>query len=150
MDKLKIKILLEGGKIPEYKNPGDAGADVCVISNDFTLDGSYWIAIGETRMLSLGFRIAIPEGWEIQVRSRSGLAKRGLVVANAPGTIDSGYRGTCMVLLHNQSDKPFSIEANERVAQFILKKAPQADFNVVDSLDETVRGDGGFGSTGIQ
>lgn len=150
MDKPQVKILLEGGQIPEYKNPGDAGADVRVIPNPKTLDGSYPVYVGQTVMLSLGFRIALPEGWEMQVRSRSGLAKKGLVVANSPGTIDSGYRGPCMVLLHNQSENPIKIKANERIAQFVLKRAPQARFTLVDSLNETVRGDGGFGSTGTK
>lgn len=150
MDKPQVKVLLEGGQLPEYKNPGDAGADVRVVPNPKTPDGSYPVFVGQTVMLSLGFRMALPEGWEMQVRSRSGLAKKGLVVANAPGTIDSGYRGPCMVLLHNQSQKPIRIEANERVAQFVLKRAPQANFVQAECLDDTVRGDGGFGSTGCQ
>jgi len=159
-----VKVKLEGGSLPEYKHSGDAGADVRVIPNPMSEHGrhtgrssgesvvvekhGYFLEPGGTRMLSLGFRMAIPEGWEVQVRSRSGLAKRGIVVANSPGTIDSGYRGPCMVLLHNNTDKPYAIAANERIAQFVLKKAPQAMFAAVDDLDATIRGDGGFGSTG--
>ena len=148
MDRPKIRVLLEGGRIPEYKNPGDAGADVRVVPNLESEDGFYLICPGDTVMLSLGFRVAIPDGWEIQVRSRSGLAKKGLVVSNSPGTIDSGYRGPCMVLLHNQSRELFRVEPYERIAQFVVKRAPQAEFLKCSTLDDTVRGDGGFGSTG--
>jgi len=161
-----VKVKLEGGSLPEYKHAGDAGADVRAIQNPvnesgrytgqssgnsaIVKKGGYFLAPGETKLISLGFRMAIPKGWEIQVRSRSGLAKRGIVVANSPGTIDSGYRGPCMVLLHNNTEEPYAIEANERIAQFVLKKAPQAMFASVDDLDATLRGDGGFGSTGKQ
>lgn len=152
MNRPQVKITLEGGRLPEYKNPGDAGCDVRVIPNPDTLDGSYEIGAGLTEMISLGFRVAIPDGWEMQVRSRSGLSKKGLVVANSPGTIDSGWRGICKVLLHNNGRQqgffPIKIKAWDRVAQFVLKKAPQAEFVQVESLDYTVRGDGGFGSTG--
>jgi len=150
MSRPQVKVLLDGGQLPEYKNPGDAGADVRVIPNPNTHDKDYCIQPGQTVMISLGFRIEVPEGWEMQVRSRSGLSKKGLVVANAPGTIDSGYRGPCMVLLHNQSTKPFVVLPNERVAQFVLKRAPQANFVLTDSLSETERGEGGFGSTGTK
>ena len=111
MARPEVRVLLEGGQMPEYKNPGDAGADVRVLPNPDSADGDYDILPGETRMLALGFRIALPEGWEMQVRSRSGLAKKGLVIANSPGTIDSGYRGPCMVLLHNQTPNAFLVKA---------------------------------------
>jgi len=139
-----VKVKLEGGRLPKYKHEGDAGADVCMAG-----PGYYTLKPGETRKFGLGFRMAILPGWEVQVRSRSGLASKGIVVANSPGTIDSGYRGPCMVLLHNQSDKPYAVAAGDRIAQFVLKKAPQAMYCTVDDLDETLRGDGGFGSTGV-
>ena len=145
-----VKVILEGGSLPEYKKPGDAGADVRVIGNHMTEDGHYFLENGETRMISLGMRLEIPQGWEIQVRSRSGLAKIGLVVANSPGTIDSSYRGICMVLLHNQSGSPFRVDKKERVAQFVLKRAPQAEFVEVSTIGNSERGEGGFGSTGTK
>ncbi len=169
MDKVKVRILVDGGQLPEYKKPGDAGCDVRVVSNTkketsargrmqlnergimkMGKEGDYLIRPGQTLMMSLGFRVALPEGYEFQVRSRSGLAREGLVVANAPGTVDSGYRGPMMVLIRNNNISNRIITSESRVAQLVLKRAPQAEFEVVDSLDETARGDGGFGSTGTQ
>lgn len=140
-----VKVKLEGGTLPEYKHSGDAGADVRVAGH-----GIYTMSPGETKAFDLGMRIAIDPGYEIQVRSRSGLALKGIVVANSPGTIDSGYRGPCKVILHNQSDAPFNIHGGDRVAQFVVKRAPQAMFCSVDNLDETLRGEGGLGSTGVK
>jgi dUTP pyrophosphatase len=113
-------------------------------------EGDYIIQPGETVMLDLGFKIALRPGWEMQVRSRSGMSKHGLVVANAPGTIDSGYRGQCMVLLHNNTGNTRIIKPGTRVAQFVLKRAPQAIFEQAGTLDDTQRGSGGFGSTGTK
>ena len=101
-------------------------------------------------MLFTGIRIELQPGWEMQVRSRSGMAKRGLPVANSPGTIDSGYRGECAVMLHNSTGSHRIIKPGTRVAQFVLKRAPQADFQLVDELGDSERGEGGFGSTGTK
>lgn len=155
--------------MPEYKNPGDAGADIRVIGNTEETTcargrltenqdgekitgryGDWLIRPGQTLMMKTGMRIAIEPGWEIQVRSRSGMAKRGLVVANAPGTIDSGYRGPVNILLRNNNKENRIIDAYARIAQLVIKRAPQANFVAVISLDETVRGQDGFGSTGTQ
>jgi dUTP diphosphatase len=165
-----IVLTHEDAKIPTYAHLGDAGCDVYAVpSKDEIFDrgehnyfdekmklaatiapGSYLIPPGGTVMIDLGLRIKIPQGWEMQVRSRSGLAKRGLVVANSPGTIDSGYRGPCMVLLHNNTKAHRVIAPGTRVAQFVLKKAPRARFFQVQTLDESERGQGGFGSTGTK
>lgn len=168
-----VKIVLDDddAKIPVYAKRGDAGADVYAVSNDCFggptdaaghmelgekeeliagETGDYLIRPNSTAVIDLGLRIQLRPGWEMQVRSRSGLAKRGLVVVNSPGTIDSGYRGPCMVLLRNLSSVPRIIKPGTRVAQFVLKRAPQAIFEQVDTLDESDRGEGGFGSTGTQ
>lgn len=138
---VKIVRTSEKAKIPVYQKYGDAGADV------FTIEGGV-IPAGETRAFDLGLRIQLPYGWEMQVRSRSGLAKKGIVVANSPGTIDSGYRGPCMVLLHNNGHNTYIVHEGDRVAQFVLKRAPVAEYQEVPSLDDSERAEGGFGSTG--
>lgn len=164
---VKVVLTAEDAKLPVYAKRGDAGADVYAVSNggvmaaghrefnekDELVSGSagdYLISPGQTIMIDLGFKIELRPGWEMQVRSRSGMAKRGLVVANAPGTIDSGYRGPCMVLLRNNNEHARIIKAGTRVAQFVLKRAPQAVFEEVKELGDSERGDGGFGSTGTK
>jgi len=141
---IEIKRLPNGKdlQLPEYKTAGSAGMDIV------TVDDGY-IAIGETAMLHTGFALAIPKGYEVQIRSRSGLAKKGVFVTNAPGTIDSDYRGEICVLLTNGSaDKPFYYHKGDRVAQMIVAPVVQATLVLVDELDTTARGSGGFGSTG--
>lgn len=167
-----VRILLthEDARVPEYSKSGDAGADVYAVGRASSKERAvygvvydekmeevsdiaatdYLLYPGETVLIDLGLRIQLRPGWEMQVRSRSGLAKRGLVVANSPGTIDSGYRGPCMVLIRNTSPFERVIRPGTRVAQFVLKRAPQAVFEQVDSLDASDRGEGGFGSTGTQ
>lgn len=130
-------------QLPQYAHLGDAGADVRSVHK-------YVIPPGDTVAVELGLRMEIPNGWEIQVRSRSGLSKKGLVVANAPGTIDAPYRGPVMVLLHNQSRVCQVVEPGDRIAQFVLKRAPRADFRQVEELGNSERGEGGFGSTGVK
>ena len=100
--------------------------------------------------MSTGLRLAIPEGWEVQLRPRSGLAlKHGITLPNAPGTIDSDYRGPLGVIVMNAGDAPFTIAHGDRIAQMVAAPVVQAGFEVVEELPETVRGTGGFGSTGI-
>lgn len=129
--------------LPGYAKSGDAGADVRSVTETV-------IQPGARALLDLGFKIEIEDGWEIQVRPRSGLAlKKGVTVLNSPGTIDSGYRGQCGVILYNSSKKPFPVRIGDRVAQFVLKRAPRAEFTWTDSVSVSERGEGGFGSTGV-
>lgn len=130
---------------PKYAKPGDAGADVYSVEEVTILPG-------ETKLVSLGLAIEVPEGWEMQVRSRSGLATKGVIVANSPGTIDSGYRGECKVILTyvGKNAEGFKVNKGDRIAQFVLKQAPTAYFEEVDELSISERGAGGFGSTGVK
>ena len=132
----------DGLPLPAYATDGAAGMDVCA-AEDVEL------APGGRHAVATGFALAIPEGYEIQVRPRSGLAfKHGISVPNAPGTIDSDYRGELKVLLINHGPESFSISRGDRVAQLVLAPVTRAAFTEVDDLDETARGAGGFGSTG--
>ena len=128
--------------LPEYATEGSAGMDV-VSAEDVT------IAPGARHPVATGLAMAIPQGYEIQVRPRSGLAfKHGITVPNTPGTIDSDYRGELKVLLINHGAESFSISRGDRVAQLVLAPVVQAGWDEVDELDATERGAGGFGSTG--
>jgi dUTP pyrophosphatase len=132
----------QGLPLPAYATPGAAGMDV-VAAEDVV------IAPGARHPVATGLALAIPEGFEIQVRPRSGLAlKHGITVPNTPGTIDSDYRGELKVLLINHGNEPFAIARGDRVAQLVLAPVVQAAWDEVDELDETARGAGGFGSTG--
>ena len=132
----------EGLPLPTYATDGAAGMDVCA-AEDVELPP------GGRHAVATGFAVAIPDGYEIQVRPRSGLAfKHGISVPNAPGTIDSDYRGELKVLLINHGQESFSIQRGDRVAQLVLAPVTRAAFAEVDDLDETSRGSGGFGSTG--
>ena len=132
----------QGLPLPSYATPGAAGMDV-VAAEDLDL------APGQRHAVATGFRIAIPDGYEIQVRPRSGLAfKHGISVPNTPGTIDSDYRGELKILLINHGAEPFAIRRGERIAQLVPAAVTLAAFDEVDELCETTRGHGGFGSTG--
>ena len=132
----------EGLALPAYATQGAAGMDV-LAAEDVTL------APGARHAVATGFSVAIPEGYEIQVRPRSGLAlKHGISVPNTPGTIDSDYRGELKVILINLSAEPFAIARGDRIAQLVLAPVTQAAWEEVAELDETSRGAGGFGSTG--
>ena len=132
----------EGLPLPSYATPGAAGMDV-VAAEDFDLEP------GQRHAVATGFRVAIPDGYEIQVRPRSGLAfKHGITVPNTPGTIDSDYRGEIKVLLINHGTEPFPIRRGDRIAQMMLAVCTVAEFDEVDQLSDTDRGAGGFGSTG--
>ncbi len=130
--------------LPTYQTAGAAGADLCAaIAEPWTLQPLQRV------LVPTGLSLAIPTGFEGQVRPRSGIAvKRGLTVPNAPGTIDSDYRGELFVALVNLDPQPQTIVRGERVAQLVVAPCVQAEFVAVDSLDATARGDGGFGSTG--
>ncbi len=132
----------EGLDLPVYATAGAAGMDV-VSAEDVTL------APGARHAVATGLAMAIPAGFEIQVRPRSGLAlKHGIAVPNTPGTIDSDYRGELKVILINHGSEDFAIRRGDRVAQLVLAPVTRAGWVEVDSLDETARGAGGFGSTG--
>lgn len=132
----------EGLPLPAYATAGAAGMDV-VSAEDVVL------APGARHPVATGLSLAIPDGFEIQVRPRSGLAlKHGITVPNTPGTIDSDYRGELKVLLINHGAEPFVIARGDRIAQLVLAPVVQAGWDEVDELDATARGAGGFGSTG--
>lgn len=127
---------------PHYATEGAAGLDV-VAAEDLTL------APGQRHAVATGFAIAIPAGYEVQVRPRSGLAlKNGITCLNTPGTIDSDYRGEVKVILANLGHEPFEVKRGERIAQLVPAPVLRADFHEIEALDETERGAGGFGSTG--
>ncbi len=132
----------EGLELPAYATDGAAGMDV-LAAEDVTLEP------GARHAVATGLAVAIPPGFEIQVRPRSGLAiKHGISVPNTPGTIDSDYRGELKVILINHGSEAFSIARGDRIAQLVLAPVTQASWLPVDELDETERGEGGFGSTG--
>ena len=132
----------EGLALPAYATPGAAGMDV-LAAEDVTL------APGARHAVATGFSVAIPEGYEIQVRPRSGLAlKHGISVPNTPGTIDSDYRGELKVIVINHGAEAFAIARGDRIAQLVLAPVTQAAWQEVAELDDTARGAGGFGSTG--
>lgn len=132
--------------MPEYATSQSAGLDLRAnIESPITLKPL------ERRLIPTGLRIALPEGYEAQVRPRSGLAlKHGITVLNTPGTIDADYRGELMVLLVNLSNEDFVINAGERIAQMIITKYETVVWEPVDLLDETERGEGGYGHTGVK
>ena len=146
MTNINIKVVeKEGAKLPLYKTSGAAGADICAL-----LEKPLVIESGKSAMVPTGLFFEIPEGYEVQIRPRSGLAaKNGVTVLNTPGTIDSDYRGEINVILINLGDKPFTVNNGDRIAQMLVAPVIQAEFSVVTSLDETERGAGGFGSTGV-
>lgn len=136
----------EGLQLPAYETDGSAGMDVraAVPEGEPML-----LAPGERAMVPTGLSVAIPQGYEIQVRPRSGLAaKHGLTCLNTPGTIDSDYRGEIKVILINLGQEAFTIQRGERIAQLVLAPVTRLAWSEVDALDETARGAGGFGSTG--
>ncbi|MBV1918218.1 MAG: dUTP diphosphatase [Sphingomonadaceae bacterium] len=132
----------EGLQLPAYATDGAAGMDV-LAAEDITLEP------GSRHAVATGLAVAIPHGYEIQVRPRSGLAlKHGISVPNSPGTIDSDYRGELKVILINHALEAFTIQRGDRIAQLVLAPVTRASWLPVDELDETSRGEGGFGSTG--
>ncbi|MFZ7087910.1 dUTP diphosphatase [Curtobacterium sp. RRHDQ10] len=138
-----VDVLWTGQNAPDYAHPGDAGADL--VSAE-----SLVLAPGERRLVGTGLRIALPDGHAAFVVPRSGLAaKHGITIVNAPGTIDAGYRGEVKVaLLNTDATEPYTIAVGDRIAQMIVLPVPRVRFVPVDALPESVRGDGGFGSSG--
>jgi dUTP pyrophosphatase len=143
---VKLKVLPHGAglPLPVYATADAAGADLVA-----ALDAPLTLAPGERKDIPTGIAMALPSGWEAQVRPRSGLALRqGLTVLNTPGTIDADYRGEVRVILINLGNAPVTIARGDRIAQVIIAPVSRADWQVVEELPTTVRGAGGFGSTG--
>lgn len=135
--------------LPSYESAGAAGADVCANFPEGLREGVVLVPGGRA-LIPAGFRMEIPEGWEVQVRPRSGLAlKHGITLPNAPGTIDSDYRGELGVIVLNAGTEPFVVEHGARIAQLVVAPAVRALFESRARLGETARGARGFGSTGM-
>ena len=136
----------EGLPLPAYETAGSAGMDLRAAVPE---DQPMTLEPGQRALVPTGLKIAVPLGYEAQVRARSGLAlKHGIICPNAPGTIDSDYRGECGVILANIGAQAFVIRRGERIAQLVIARHERADWVEVETLDETARGAGGFGSTG--
>lgn len=148
MTKVEIKQLpnAEGLEIPSYATEHSAGMDLRA-----AIDGDISLAPGSRALIKAGISIALPDGYEAQIRPRSGLAyKNGVTVLNSPGTIDADYRGEIGIILINHGEEEFVVTRGMRIAQMIIAKYEQASFAQVEELSETVRGEGGFGSTGLK
>lgn len=144
---MDIKVVNKGHQpLPEYATPQSAGMDVRA-----NIEAPITLKPMERRLIPTGLYIALPVGYEAQIRPRSGLAlKHGITVLNTPGTIDADYRGELMVLLVNFSDSDFIINDGERIAQMVIARHEQGIFKVVETLDDTERGTGGYGHTGVK
>lgn len=161
---VKFKKLHADAVIPKYQKDGDAGFDLHAIcekdivggvqGTEFTVvmeKNAFCVLSGRTCIVPTGLSVAVPKGYEIQIRPRSGLAaKNGITVLNTPGTIDSGYRGEVKVILHNTSHEDFVVRHLDRIAQGVISIVPSVEIQEVTELDETERGAGGFGSTGTK
>lgn len=135
----------QGIKLPSYETPEAAGMDLRA-----AVEGDVRLEPGDRKLIPTGFCMALPKGYEAQIRPRSGLAwKHGITMLNSPGTIDSDYRGEVKVLAINHGKVPFTITRGNRIAQMVIAPVYQAATEVADELPDTVRGDGGFGSTGV-
>lgn len=144
---LEVKVINKGKQpLPQYATPQSAGMDLRAdIEEAITLHPM------ERKLIPTGLYIALPVGYEAQIRPRSGLAlKHGITVLNTPGTVDADYRGQLMVLLINLSQEDFVINAGERIAQMVVARHEQVDFTLVEELDDTERGAGGYGHTGVK
>ncbi len=145
--RISIQRLANGSDLPlpEYATANSAGADLMA-----AIEQPVVLETGDHAVIPTGIAIALPAGFEAQVRPRSGLAaKHGVTTLNAPGTIDADYRGEIGVILINHGRQPFTVESGMRIAQLVVAPVAQAVWQETDSLDETARGDGGFGSTGV-
>jgi len=148
MVKVELKTLenFKGLDLPAYETDLAAGVDLRA-----AIDTQINLSPGERTLVATGFAMALPPGYEAQIRPRSGLAyKHGISVVNTPGTIDADYRGEVKILLINHGQETFTINRGDRIAQMIVAPVTQADFQLVDSLSDTARGAGGYGSTGVK
>jgi dUTP pyrophosphatase len=143
--KIKQKPGCEDLPIPRYMSEDASGMDIYA-----DVDGEVTLEPGDIKLISSGFYMSIPKGYEAQIRPRSGLAiKHGISIVNAPGTIDSDFRGLVSIILINHGKQPFIIRRGDRIAQMVIQPVIKAALKVVDELDETVRSQGGFGHTGV-
>jgi dUTP pyrophosphatase len=142
---MKVKIVNKSKHpLPSYSTPLSAGMDIRA-----NIDGNLILKPGERMLVPTGLYIALPKGYEAQMRPRSGLAiKNGITLVNTPGTIDADYRGEIGVILINHSSQDFTINDGDRICQMVIKKHETIDWEICNSLDETTRGEGGFGHTG--
>ena len=146
MIEILIKRLSKEIALPKYETDGSSGMDLAA-----NLSSSVNIAPGQSEIIPTGLAISIPKGYEIQIRPRSGLAaKNNITVLNTPGTIDADYRGEIKVILINLGKEPFKVESGVRIAQMVICPIVKAQLKEVEDLDETKRGVGGFGSTGVK
>ena len=149
--RLKVRIQRLGGNcgataLPFYASSGAAGMDLHACLNEEVV-----LQPQAVTMIPTGLAIALPQGYEAQIRSRSGLAaKHGVFALNSPGTVDSDYRGEIKVILANFSQEPFSVQPGTRIAQMVVARHETVEWHISESLDETERGEGGFGSTGTE
>jgi len=143
MINVKIKKIKDNAIIPKYVHEGDSGVDLYSAED-------YLLKPGERVLVSTGLKIAIPKSYEAQIRPKSGLAlNNGVSIVNTPGTIDAGYRGEIGIITINLGKENFKIEKGKKIAQMVFNKVEEAKFEEVEDLDNTKRGDGGFGSTGL-
>lgn len=142
----KVKIINNSGfPLPEYATPLSAGLDLRAC-----LAEPMVVAPGARALVPTGIRVALPEGYELQLRPRSGLAiKSGITLLNSPGTIDADYRGELGVIIINHSNEPFTIANGDRICQMVLARYCRIEWEACDNLDETARGEGGFGHSGV-
>ena len=142
MAKIRIKKIREKAVTPHYEHNGDAGMDLYAVEDSI-------LRPGERKLVPTGLQVEIPEGYEMQVRPKSGLAlKYGITVLNTPGTVDSCYRGEVGVIMLNASNENYEVKAGEKVAQAVIARVERAEIEEVEELTQTPRGAGGFGSTG--
>ncbi len=143
MVKVRVQKLSDHAVLPEYHTLESAGVDLCAAE-------SCVVSKGERKLICTGLKFALPQGYEAHIRPRSGLAlKHGVTVLNTPGTLDSDYRGELKILLINHGEGDFRVEKGERIAQMVLKKFERIEWDERECLDDTGRGEGGFGSTGV-
>ncbi|MBN2453389.1 MAG: dUTP diphosphatase [Candidatus Omnitrophica bacterium] len=141
---IKKKRGCEDLPVPAYATSGSSGMDLCA-----DVDGEVTLMPGEIKLVSAGIYLSIPEGYEAEIRPRSGLAlKHGISLVNTPGTIDSDYRGLLSLIMINHGTEPFIIKRGDRIAQMVIKEVIRADIDIARELDETMRSHGGFGHTG--
>ncbi len=143
---LKVKIInRSGNELPVYETPGSAGMDVRACLEEPVTLGPL-----ERALIPTGLRVQLPEGYEMQIRPRSGLAlKHGISLANTPGTVDADFRGEIGVILINLSNEPFTVNDGDRICQMVIAQYTRVEWEAVEEIDRTVRGDGGFGHTGM-
>ena len=145
MERIEVSIARrDGAELPAYATDASSGVDLCAF-----IDKPVILKHLERFLIPTGLFMGIPEGYEAEIRPRSGIAiKHGVTVLNTPGTIDADYRGEVKIILINLGEEPFVIKSGDRIAQMVFKKVARVDWKVVEQLEETTRGEGGFGSTG--